>query len=69
MPAVLKEYDAIIQQQLERGIVQPVSVDDLGTDGEVHYLPHHAVVKRDRETKKTRVVYRCISKDYWSISE
>ena len=45
MPAVLKEYDAIIQQQFERGIVQPVSVDDLGTDGEVHYLPHHAVVK------------------------
>ena len=57
MPDVLMEYDAIIQQQIERTIVLPVSTDDLGTLGEVHYLPHHAVVKQDRETTKARIVY------------
>ena len=54
-PDILQEYDSVIRKQIEQGIVQPVS--DLGVVGEVHYLPHHAVVKRTRETTKVRVVY------------
>jgi len=26
-------------------------------EGEVHYLPHHAVIRQDKETTKLRVVY------------
>lgn len=61
-PDVLRDYDGIIRQQLEQGIIQPVSKDDIGRVGEVHYLPHHAVVKQDRETTKTRIVYDASAK-------
>ena len=34
-------------------------VPDSGANGggKVHYLPHHAVIRRDKETAKLRVVY------------
>ena len=51
-PAILHEYDSTIKSQLEHGIVEPS--EDLG---QVHYHPHHAVVRRDKETTKVRVVY------------
>ena len=55
-PDILKEYDNIIQQQLQKGIVE--IVENLHTvPGRVHYLPHHAVIRRDKETSKVRVVY------------
>ena len=51
-PEVLREYDSIIREQLERGIVEEVK------DPEVtHYLPHHAVIRQDKETTKVRVIY------------
>ena len=51
-PEVLREYDSIICEQLERGIVEEVK------DPEVtHYLPHHAMIRQDKETTKVRVVY------------
>lgn len=55
-PAILREYDAIIHDQLERGIVEVVKdLDD--TPKMIHYLPHHAVIHRDKKTTKVRVVY------------
>jgi hypothetical protein len=61
-PDILQEYDSVIQKQLKMGIVQPVKDSDLTTVGNVHYLPHHAVVKRDKETTKVRVVYDASAK-------
>ena len=61
-PDVLAEYDTVIKTQLHQGIVEPVedqsSVDVPG----VHYLPHHAVIRRDKATTKLRVVYDASAK-------
>ncbi len=60
----MKEYDAIIRNQIELGIVehvkQPSSTDE--NIRRIHYLPHHAVVRRDKDTTKVRVVYDASAK-------
>ena len=57
-PDILCEYDSVIQKQLELGIVQPLPGFDVGVVGQVHYLPHHIVVRQDeKETTKVRVIY------------
>ena len=62
-PDILREYNAIIQQQLKAGIVEVVeSKNDLSSD-RIHYLPHHAVFRRDKETSKLRVVYDVSAKE------
>lgn len=55
-PAVLREYDSIICDQFEKGIVEPVGDSELAPDV-THYLPHHAVIRIDKDTTKVRVVY------------
>lgn len=55
-PSVLREYNRIIQDQLKKGIVQIVEPRDHGGQ-KLHYLPHHPVVRRDKETTKVRIVY------------
>ncbi len=49
--AILKEYDSIIREQLQRGIVEPVSVSE-GSTITPHYLPNHAIVRQDKSTTK-----------------
>ena len=45
---ILREYDSVIKTQIQQGIVEIVE-QPKQTDAErVHYLPHHAVVRRDR---------------------
>ena len=59
-PNLLSDYDKIIQQQCEAGIVERVPKSNCAHElsvTSVHYSPHHAVVRRDRETTKVRVVY------------
>lgn len=59
---VLQEYDSIIKSQIQQGIVEVVEHPE-STDAEVvHYLPHHAVVRRDKDTTKLRIVYDASSK-------
>ncbi|PFX29435.1 Exonuclease [Stylophora pistillata] len=63
-PNLLNEYDNIIQEQRKKGIVeivpetedQTLEEDKLSTR-RIHYAPHHAVLRRDRETTKVRIVY------------
>ena len=43
-PEVLKEYHAVIQEQLDAGIVERVQEDGGAQVGEVHYMAHHPVV-------------------------
>ena len=56
-PEIRAEYDAIIQDQLNKGIVEVVPEDTDVPRGRVHYLPHHAVIRQDKETTKVRIVY------------
>ena len=54
---ILKEYNAVIRSQIEQGIMEPVESTAEPDISDVHYLPHHAVVRRDKETTKLRTVY------------
>ena len=56
-PEILREYDSIIQTQIQNGIVEYVQKTEKGLVGQIHYLPHHAIVHRDKETMKLWVVY------------
>lgn len=50
----MKEYDAVIKDHLVKGVVEVVASDK---DKRVHYLPHHAVVREEKQTTKLCVVY------------
>ena len=71
----LSEYNNIIQDQLKAGIVEKVPTEDLKnekTASQSYYLPHLAVVRKDRETTKVRVVYdgsAKLSKDEKSLND
>ena len=57
----MKEYDSIIREQVEQGIVEPVAA--LEKVGRIHYLPHQAVICKDVVTTKVRNVYDASSKE------
>lgn len=56
-PETLREYDSIIRDQISRGMVKVVQNPEESNLSGTHYLPHHAVIRRDKETTKLRVVY------------
>ena len=55
-PAILREYDGIIRDQLKAGIIEAVQPDATPPKN-THYLPHHAVVRQDKSTTRVRIVY------------
>ena len=60
-PAILKEYDSTIKYQLKKGIIEVVPMEEPRSN-QVHYLPHHAVVRRDKTTTKLPIVYDASAK-------
>ena len=60
-PEILCQYDAVIHEQIQRGIVDSVGTQ-MSTHNLVHYLPHHAVLREDKATTKLRIVYDASSK-------
>ena len=56
-PEVLKHYDDVIRDQEKQGIVEPVVQGTNNGVGKVHYLPHHEVIRVDKDTTKLRIVY------------
>ena len=60
-PDILKEYDRIISDQLQKGNTEAVPEEET-RPAQVHYLPHHAVVRKDKATTKLRVVYDASAK-------
>ena len=63
---VLKQYDGIIQDQLERGIIEEVKGD--GVICNVTYLPHKEVIKNQGSTTKYRIVYDASAKSRNQVS-
>ncbi|XP_060570667.1 uncharacterized protein LOC132728956 [Ruditapes philippinarum] len=59
-PDVLQKYDSVIQDQLEKGIIEKVETSE--KNRHIHYLPHHAVIKPDKSTTKLRIVYDASAK-------
>ena len=59
-PDLMKQYDSIIQDQLEKGVIE--KVNSTLADGIRHYLPHHAVINPHKPTTKLRVVYDASAK-------
>ena len=60
-PAVRQEYGTIIKTQIQQGIVEEVDQSHKPL-GEVHYLPHHAVIRKDKSTTKLHIVYDASAK-------
>ncbi|XP_053388874.1 uncharacterized protein LOC128551938 [Mercenaria mercenaria] len=59
-PELLKRYDDVIKDQLEKGIIE--KVDRELSDGLRHYIPHHVVIKPEKSTTKMRIVYDASAK-------
>ena len=53
-PDILRAFDDIIKQQIESNILERVTEE--GKVGEVVYIPHKAVVRKDKQTTKVRIV-------------
>ena len=51
---LLQVYDGIFKAQLEAGIIELVLKDE---EEDAHFLPHHGVLREDRETTKLRIVF------------
>ena len=56
-PQVLKEYDTVIREQINNGIVEVVEEPWNSEIGRTHYIPHHPIIRRDKSTTKLRIVY------------
>ena len=55
-PSLLREYDGVIRDQLAKGIIQVVD-SQLSPKSDIHYIPHHTVVREDMLATKLRIVY------------
>ena len=57
----MAEYDKIIREQLEEGIIE--RVPEGPPNEKEFYLPHKAVVREDAETTKVRIVFDASAKE------
>ena len=61
-PEILHQYNAVIQDQVSKGIVEAVAEPKENNVRQIHYLPHHAVLRDDKATTKLRVFYDASAK-------
>lgn len=54
------EYDSIIQEQKESGVIEPANNPAKGVE---FYIPHKAVIRETAETTKMRIVYDASAKE------
>ena len=58
-PEFLANYDEIIKTYEKENIEK---IETVGKPGSVHYLPHHVVIKNERDRTKTCIVFDASSK-------
>ncbi|XP_069358466.1 uncharacterized protein [Maniola hyperantus] len=61
------EYQNVMQEYLTLNHMSPIKGEDIENPKSV-YLPHHAVVREDKDTTKVRVVYNASSKGVNNVS-
>ncbi|KAK2546895.1 hypothetical protein P5673_033374 [Acropora cervicornis] len=61
-PKLFAEYNHIIEEQSLQGIISDVDPHAPVQVGCLHYLPHHPVVREDKQTTKVRIVYNASAK-------
>ena len=54
---LFKQYNQIIQQQEELGIIEKIEPNKNEQCTLKNYIPHHAVIKESSETTKVRIVF------------
>ena len=60
----MKEYEKIFREQEKEGITERVNSEQIEEgNGKVHFLPHHAVMRKQAETTKLRIVFDASSKE------
>ena len=55
-PGLFEEYNQIIVEQSSPGIMSDVDPDKPVEIGHVIFLPHHSVIRGDKQTTKVRIV-------------
>ena len=65
-----KSYQEAINKYVEDGVAEEVPYEQYApADGRpVFYLPHHAVIREDKQTTKTRVVFDASARDLNGVS-
>ena len=56
------DYDKVIKQYLKEGIVEYIKNINKIIPGQVHYLPHRAVIRENNDTTKLRIIFDPSSK-------
>ena len=69
-PMKAASYGEAINKYAENGVAEEVPCDEIiPTDGRpVFYLPHHAIIREDKQTTKTRIVFDASVRDSNGVS-
>ncbi len=67
-PLLFTRYKAIIDDQMNKGIIELVTADMPVNSGLMHYLPHQPVITPQKTTTKLRIVYDASSKSHPSLN-
>ena len=67
-PNLPQIYANTFWDQLRDGVLEMVTPDMAAPVGKTYHMPHHLVVRQDKETTKHRVVYDCSSKMAGTVS-
>ena len=58
----LGEYDKVIQEQINEGIIGKVSETETSEKGKEFYLPHRPVIRESAEATKIKIVHDASAK-------